>query len=483
KYADRAAKIDSKDTHAAVIKARALTAMGQNSAALSLLASLPELEHGGDIAELLIHLYLQEEQTEPAIELGSKIFARNSANFAPLRQVSAKLLEGQQADTALPLIDLIRAVMIEKGEHEVLAQMLGSAAERLPGNIEARQWLGGLFKQTNDSVHLTEALADLAATCNAAGDRKRALQIYEELHEKNPENEAVRREYDKLKGKPADEAPSKPKEIVPPAPPKRSPAPPASNETLLDKDTQRFVSQALTDIDLFSSYGLTQKAIDLLEVVLQRVPGHAPTLERLLDHYVGAGDENRTAELAAQLEQIHAKRGNTAAAERFADLRQRFTQAARTAEPKAAPKKEPPAREFPVAPEAVKSKQAEPVEPVPVAEEETVAQASGDTASQQAAVHEVDLSEEWAALATEIDVAPNQTEEAPPAVPGRKSATPAVEVPAFDAVAEMQEALRAESPVPAARNASTADYALELAGSQTASEGSKGGPATAQDFL
>ncbi len=50
--------------------------------------------------------------------------------------------------------------------------------------------------------------------------------------------------------------------------------------------------------------------------------------ERLLDHYLGEGNEKRTAELAAELEQIHTERGNTAAAERFADLRQRFDRAA-----------------------------------------------------------------------------------------------------------------------------------------------------------
>ena len=494
KYADRALKTDAKDAHALLTKARSLSAMGQKPAAVSLLASIADLEHKSEAAELLIELYLQEEQTERAIELASKLFARNSTNFAPVRQVASKALEGQQPGAALPLINLIRTAMIEKGEHDALAHMLGAAAQRLPEKAEPREWLVELYKHTNDSAHLPEALAELAALYQTIGDRKRALQIYEEILERDPQNTTVRHEHEKLKGKSAGEAKSKPAEKLPPvetprsegvAPvaPQKSAAPPPANEPQLDEETQRFVTQALTDIDLFSSYGLTQKAIDLLEVVLQRVPGHAPTLERLLDHYVGAGDENRTAELAAQLEQIHSKRGNTAAAERFADLRQRFTQAARTAEPKAAPKKEPPAREFPVAPEAVKSKQAEPVEPVPVAEEETVAQASGDTASQQAAVHELDLSEEWAALATEIDVAPNQTEEAPPAVPGRKSPTPAVEVPAFDAVAEMQEALRAERPAPAARNASTADYALELAGPQSANEGSKGGPATAQDFL
>ena len=88
------------------------------------------------------------------------------------------------------------------------------------------------------------------------------------------------------------------------------------------------MAQALTDVDLFSSYGLTQKAANLLESVLQRAPRHTPTLERLLDLSVGAGNDRRTAQLAATLEQIYRERNDTAKAERFAELRKRFQGAA-----------------------------------------------------------------------------------------------------------------------------------------------------------
>ena len=106
-----------------------------------------------------------------------------------------------------------------------------------------------------------------------------------------------------------------------------APAAPRCAEEALDEETQRYIAQALTDVDLFSSYGLTQKATHLLENVLERAPRHTPTLERLLDMYLGAGNERRTAELAAQLEQIHRERGDTVNAERFAELRQRFQKA------------------------------------------------------------------------------------------------------------------------------------------------------------
>src|SRR5206468_6537516 len=85
----------------------------------------------------------------------------------------------------------------------------------------------------------------------------------------------------------------------------------------LDDETQKFIAQSLTDVDLFASYGLTQKAIGLLEAILRRAPRHAPTLEKLLDFVLGAGDDRRTAELAAQLEQIHSETGDKRSSERF----------------------------------------------------------------------------------------------------------------------------------------------------------------------
>ena len=506
KYVDRALKIDPKDAHVLTIKARALSATGQNPAAVALLKSLPELETRVDTAELLIELYLQEEQTKPAIELASKLFARNSANMGPLRQVAAKVIQGSAPEAAVPLIDLIRAAMLEKGEHEALAHMLTAAGGRLPDKVEIREWLVEVYKHTNDSAHLPEALAELAAICITVGDRKRALQVYEEILERDPNNETARLEYEKLKGKTAGKAQSKPvekeplrlekeppraepafSEKEPPAPPKAAATMQPISEPQLDEETQRFVTQALTDIDLFASYGLTQKAIDLLEVVLQRVPGHAQTLERLLDHYLGAGDEKRTAELAAQLEQIHTERGNPAAAERFTDLRRRFESAARTtaaAPAKTPAKKEPLVREFSVEPEPEEADEPAIIAPVKAAEipdaeiPEIDAVEAPAQPTAQAAVHELDLSEEWAALATELD---EEAEAAPAA-----AAEPAA--PEFaaldDLTPSLEEALRPAPSRPAApRGASNADFTLELETSQVADRRPKNGPTNAQEFL
>src|SRR5438445_730730 len=510
------AKLAPEETRAIEKLAELYVQQGVLSEARPIYLQLAELHQRAGRQPQAAALLRKLLEAKPDIELASKIFARNSGNFAPMRQLSAKLLEGDKPDAALPLIDLIRTAMVEKGEDEALTHMLSSAAERLPENIEPREWLVEFYKHKKDSSHLPEALAELARICNTVGDRKRASQIYEEILELDPNNETVRHEYEKLKGKSTEKAQSKRAERpapaesvplaervapaqavplaerVPPAAPQKPTAPPPPMEPQLDEETQRYVTQALTDIDLFSSYGLTQKAIDLLEVLLQRVPGHAPTLERLLDHYLGAGDEKRTAELAAQLEQIHSERGNIDAAERFADLRQRFQQAARTTEPPATPRKEQPAREFSVAKDTAEPKKAESIVPAKAAErKEPAAQVRGETGAQQAGIHELDLSEEWAALATELDGAPNETKDAPAAESATSTESPSQAAPEFDIpgskvidkAAEIQEALRADGPARSARNASSADYLLELETSQTARERSSAGPSNAKDFL
>src|SRR5260370_34070579 len=101
-----------------------------------------------------------------------------------------------------------------------------------------------------------------------------------------------------------------------------------STEYGLDEETQKLTSESLTDVDLFARYGLRQKHIGLLEAILRRAPRHTPTLEKLLDFVLGAGDARRTAELAAQLQQIHSQTGDKRSSERFGELRRRFQRAA-----------------------------------------------------------------------------------------------------------------------------------------------------------
>ena len=180
----------------------------------------------------------------------------------------------------------------------------------------------------------------------------------------------------------------------------------ASGEPVLDEETQRFIAQSLTDVDLFASYGLTQKAIGLLEAILRRAPRHTPTLEKLLDFVLGAGDDRRTAELAAQLEQLHGGTGDKRSSERFGELRRRFQRAAGLTDEElvsampaarlAAKEASEPGPADVSLPEI--AAEPAPASPVREARPEPV---EVNAAPAQAEVQEVDLSDEWASLLKE----------------------------------------------------------------------------------
>jgi hypothetical protein len=185
---------------------------------------------------------------------------------------------------------------------------------------------------------------------------ERAKEIFEQLVDRDPENDSAKRKLNEVLRKMGVQ-PAEPKPAadpvaladslqaeLPQAPAARirggqhdtptvdaqaaaSPKSPLAEQEL-DEETQKFIAQSLTDVDLFASYGLTQKAIGLLEAILRRAPMHTPTLEKLLDFVLGAGDDRRTAELAAQLEHIHSSRGDMRSSERFGELRRRFQRAA-----------------------------------------------------------------------------------------------------------------------------------------------------------
>jgi tetratricopeptide (TPR) repeat protein len=354
KLADKALQLNAKQLDALIVKARAFSTVGNVAKASEILEKVPDLEKGGEPAELLLDLYLKNAKWDEATALALKIFACDAKNFGATQKTTEVLMESGQAERAMSLLSRIRIPMIDAGEHEAVAHLLTELSTRLPGRLEPMEWLVDTYGRTSDSFRMPDALANLGDALRAAGKLDRAKEVFQQLVDREPESEPAKRKLNDVLKKlgvvvedaapPADIVvvtedlqPELPKaeapKIRPDLEPEKKPAAAESAESShpeaeLDEDTQKFIAQSLTDVDLFASYGLTQKAIGLLEAILRRAPTHTPTLEKLLDFVLGAGDDRRTAELAAQLEHIHASRGDARSSERFGELRRRFQRAA-----------------------------------------------------------------------------------------------------------------------------------------------------------
>ena len=354
KLADKALKIDPQNLAAVIVKARSYSARGNVAQAAELLEHVPDLEKGGEQAELLLDLYIKVVNWDKATALALRIFEADEKNFGLTQKVAEALLQSGQGEQAMAIIERTRIPMLDAGEYEPVSNLLNELVVRLPGRVEPHEWLVDTYGRISDSFRLPDALAQLGDALVANGQLDRAKAVFQQLVEREPESESAKRKLNDLlkkMGMPVPDAvePSaddlKTQLPPPPAPKIRPDLPPpvsapepelvsqavaASGEaaTTLDEETQKFITQSLTDVDLFASYGLTQKAIGLLEAILRRAPRHTPTLEKLLDFVLTAADDRRTAELAARLEKLHTERGDQRGAERFGELRRRFQRSA-----------------------------------------------------------------------------------------------------------------------------------------------------------
>jgi tetratricopeptide (TPR) repeat protein len=493
KQSDKALKLDAANAAALTVKARSASSQGRFAEAAEFLKNSPGLDKGGEQSEFLLDLYLKAENWDEATALALQVFDGDEKNFGLAQKTAEALLQSEQSERALTLVSRLRIPMLDSGEHDAIVRLLNELATRLPSRLEPLEWLVDTYGRTSDSFRMPDALAHLGDALAAAKQFPRAKEIFEQLVDRQPESESATRKLNAVlrnMGLPApEEEPEfqQPEtlqaEIPQPDAPKLRPdiltlpeervAAASVVEEPLDEETQKFIAQSLTDVDLFASYGLTQKAIGLLEAILRRAPTHTPTLEKLLDFVLGAGDDRRTAELAAQLERIHRDRGETTEAERFGELRRRFqraaglsdedmTAAAATQATAAVASGESTEAELPVpAEEAVPVKAAAPPPPPP------------KPAAPATPVHEVDLSDEWASLLAQGS-ATGKKESAPavappppppppppaakaPAVPAQR--TPAAAVPGEFEISEFSipkepaaarhAKTRAEIPVPA----------------------------------
>jgi tetratricopeptide (TPR) repeat protein len=442
KQADKALKIDPTSAPALTVKARSASSQGKFAEAAQFLKGLSGLDKGGEQSEFLLDLYLKSSNWDDASSLALQVFEGDEKNFGLAQKVAEALLESGQTEQAMTLVSRLRIPMLDAGEHDAITRMLNDLAAKTPGRLEPLEWLVDSYGRTSDSFRLPDALAHLGDALAEAGQLSRAKEIFEQLVDRQPESDFAKRKLNRIlrrMGVNAPEEESEPitetlqAEIPQPEAPKLRPDLDIPEEEKVasanvvdeqpDEETQKFISQSLTDVDLFASYGLTQKAIGLLEAILRRAPHHTPTLEKLLDFVLGAGDDRRTAELAAQLERIHQDRGDVAGAERFGELRRRFQRAAGLSDEDLA------AAAAPAAAPGVANEQASVLDQSTMEELPVVPAPPDVSAAPQppaAEVQEVDLSDEWASLLANdaTQAATTSVPPPPPPMPAAKTAAP-----------------------------------------------------------
>ncbi|HEX9764873.1 MAG TPA: tetratricopeptide repeat protein, partial [Candidatus Acidoferrales bacterium] len=396
KRAERAVELAPEHPAVRLAQARALQRAGRAQEALGALEKIPTLEEQVEPLELLLALRLETGQPDAAFELAEKLFAADPHKIGGLVQLARYSAKQGDGARAVELLQRVTDAALEHDPFHVL-EAVREVVGLLPDSPEGLELLARAAREVGDQGTLQTALARQGRTALERDDFARAKPIFDELVTLDPSNTEYSHGLNKARaGLGETAAVTETPQEAPPAFAEQLEPAPAQIE--LDEETQAYFNSTITDIDLFSSYGMTDKALELAKQLLERLPQHPQANEKVLDLFIATSNGPGVVEVARLLEHYHREMGSFQRAEELRQLGAQYGHAPAAA---AAAPDAPATAE--VVPEA-------PVEAAPV---------------QAPAADEIDLSAEWMAAA-----APEEAEPAPAAAEVFAAAPPAEPEPA-----------------------------------------------------
>ncbi len=373
KWVEKATHLAPGDAEVLLLQAQLQQRTGKAKLALATLEKIPNLEAHPDALHLLLKARLDSGDAAAAEKLAEKLFSADAKNFAAFLEIARHAAEKGDGQRAWKTLERIAepALAHDPGQ---LAPVARRVAAALQDSAEAAELAVQATRKAGDQAGLLEALGRRARQAEQAEDIARAKEAYDELVTLQPENPDFVQKLRQMREKLGEPAVAAEAHEAAPAMVEHAEAAPAEVE--LDEETQAYINASMTDIDLFSSYGMTDKAIELAEQVVSRAPGHLGTNEKLLDFYLGTGNDQKVVQIARRLEKLYRKAGNAGRVEEVAEMARRYSEKIG---------------------------------------KEAPAEAAAPAADLAEAVHEVDLSAEWATATEAPAEAPAEAVEAPPA--------------------------------------------------------------------
>jgi pilus assembly protein FimV len=256
-----------------------------------------------------------------------------------LRLAHARLKNGD-AEAALRTVEGRADALLKDGKGSDALAMV----QEIPGHEAQPDALRLLFKLaegTREAQAITTWGEKLALHLIASGKRDEGRRLAEKILAMPPADEAVRRRLEATREEPA--APAA-RQAAAPAAPGGGPAPAVSamaappvpvqipEAPQLEPEDEDFISEHMTEADVFVKYGLGDRAVEQLQAVVDKFPGYAPALHKLKEIHLEEGNREGAGRQMAALVKAHMAAGNlTGAEEALAELR-RFEPASREIE-------------------------------------------------------------------------------------------------------------------------------------------------------
>ncbi len=264
-------------------------------------------------------------------------------NDVSIRETLADLsLKQNQPDRALEMIQPLVEKAVQRGERGAAVEMMNRILRVDSGHAPTLERLVQIYTKLNEETNILASMNSLAEAHIARGSYDQASKVLESLIQREPQNAQHRNKLAFVKSQMGggDSAPARPRQAdvpahipvaeVPsvekfddgamsidldssgpidldlsadfssPAPP----APPPRMETAADPDERNedldFITEHLTEAEVFAKYGLAEKAIEHLRAVVERAPKHLPGHDKLFRILLDEGEVDAARTAASQ---------------------------------------------------------------------------------------------------------------------------------------------------------------------------------------
>lgn len=405
--------LDPKSSDVKLLQARLASEKQDYAQVEKILGSVPGLKEGAAGRQLLLEAYLATRRLDAAEKLVVDVYRSNPDDPSPLMTFANLCLEHGSVDAAVTALGSAADLFIERKRAAQLMETLREIWSKHPGHLPTLELVLSVAEKTNDETTLPEVLGALGSVYEQSGDLEKAEDVYNKLVQREPVNEEYRallRGVLQKQGKET-ELPSAASlaGVEVEIPGAETPLPPAPVE---DDAQAKVVNEALENSDLFSRYGLTDKAVAELEKALATYPDQVEIHRRIFE-VCHRNQPGRAGQAAEALARIYQSRGDLENATKYQDVVSQLANGAQVTLPAvgAAKASAPPARE-----EAPKAEEPAPVE-IPV---DLAPQVEAPAAPPPA--QEFDLSADLAAFTSEPAATEAPPDQPPAEAPAQKPA-------------------------------------------------------------
>jgi tetratricopeptide (TPR) repeat protein len=314
---NKALGLGAKSNQASLLQARVALHKQEYGQVEKTIESVPELKASAAGRQLLLEAYLAGQKLEMAEKLVVDVFNANPADFSPVASFCGLCIKKGNVDAAVKLLGQVADVLIGRKETAPAMEILRQIWAKNPNHLATLELIHRVCKETADEFALPEVLSALGRAYEHSGDWEKAEAVYRDLVNRVPGNEDYQNMLKEVLEKQGKEVPVSAATAlagiaieVPPEPE----APPAE-----ELAQAAMVKEALENSDLFSRYGLVDKAIGELEKVLAVYPEQTDVHRRILE-VCHRSQPARASQAAEALAKINTKQGDLAGAKKYQDL-------------------------------------------------------------------------------------------------------------------------------------------------------------------